>query len=647
MSKYFKEDRINTILKQIQNGQCVTLINMADRLGVSTKTLKNDIKLLNDILEQTAFIENDQGEYRLYVVDQIGFREKQAELDNENLNLDSPKKRMAYIFKILMTLKAAIPIDELSYKMNTGRTTIVGDIKNLNEILEKYDLSIHGKPNSGISLVGSEFQIRQFVLENIFDLIFFPCENNMIFDTIMNFVIKEYKFEEVVLTPLRKNIVIMIDRVSAGYEINNLEDKYHFVEEHLLFPLVELIADELEMLFQISLSKNERIFMAIPVVGMRTPTNIDTISRLAITDDIIDVVDKMCLQIKEELNLSLSSKHLHEEFFYHIFFMVDRLKLGYFLNNPIALEMKEKYQLAYQMALIAGKVVENEYNLVVTEDEIGYITAYFGAYMLENRVPDKKYKIALICSTGRGTARLILSHLKLIFDKDTVFDMYASHGIDEKILSKYDLIFTTIKLDCVVKVPMIEINDIFDEQEIRTQIKKVFQLHKLNTHHTERGGDSVIVSILEKEKFFVLDSKKEYMDNLLFMVEQLETMGCVDSEFRQRIIDRENKSIMVFDKKIAFPHTINYQSEKLTISIGVSNAGIACDTVENAEIKLIFLLGLPENENEKDDDQFMVRIYDEIISIAQNKYFIDELSACTSFHDLIKKFIKLGVGNNL
>ena len=163
MEHYFEEDRLVLILNQIQNKNFITLTEIAEKLNVSTRTVRNDIKLLNDIFGDSAFIDGEQGSYRLYIIDIDGFEEKREEILRYNGYLDSPKKRMAYIFKTLLKSSSPYIIDELAYEMNVGRSTVNGDIKKLNEILSSYELYIEGKANSGIILSGSELNKRFFI----------------------------------------------------------------------------------------------------------------------------------------------------------------------------------------------------------------------------------------------------------------------------------------------------------------------------------------------------------------------------------------------------------------------------------------------------------------------------------------------------
>lgn len=643
MEHYFEEDRLVLILNQIQNKNFITLTEIAEKLNVSTRTVRNDIKLLNDIFGDSAFIDGEQGSYRLYIIDIDGFEEKREEILRYNGYLDSPKKRMAYIFKTLLKSSSPYIIDELAYEMNVGRSTVNGDIKKLNEILSSYELYIEGKANSGIILSGSELNKRFFIMENIYNFIYSEDDIDFNVDRILKEISKKYGFESMTKVAFEKAIVIMLDRVFSGNYIDKLLDKYYDIEKNSMFKAVDETVSRLESVLDIKIPIEEKIFISIPIAGMRTPTNIEAVYHLGIDSHIENVIDRIIEQIGYELNIYIDKRNLNEEFYYHISFMINRLRFGYLLKNPISEEIKEKYPLAYKMACISGRIIGSEYDVTVTEDELGYITAYFGAYMLEYKTTDRVCKIALVCSTGRGTARLISTQLKRVLDKDTILDLFADNQVDETVLGDYDIVFTTVKLGYNIKAPIITVRDIFDEKEILLEIEKARQLQKLSIPVAKTGGVSIIAALIDDRKFFVLDDNKSYIENTCDMIDSLCEDGLVDKDFKSRILKREEKSTMIFDKSISFPHAINMSDDRLVISIGVSEKGLLGD--DGSSIKIIFLLGLPVSENQ--DDTVLVRIYDEIISIAQDENIIKELSKATDLKSIVKSFIKLGIGSNL
>ncbi|MCI8629941.1 MAG: BglG family transcription antiterminator [Firmicutes bacterium] len=645
MNNYFAEDRKFLIIKLLQHNHNIPLAELAQKLNVSTRTIRNDIKVLNDILEDSAFIEIEQGECCFYITDHYELEERKISLEKMQRDFDSPQKRVAYIIKTLMTNDKPYSMEELAYDMNLGRTTLYNEIKKLNEVLKNYGLSIEGTQNAGIQLKGEELQLRLFILEHIYDMIY---EEEAIQENIQNCIetlFEQYRLESTTEKNFFHYVVMSVDRIQSGHSLKYMDEKFYVLQKSNAWDIIQTVANELRPLLNKEISIEEKLFMTIPLAGMRTPTDLENISKMELKQNIDEVVEEIIASIGYELNLYLKKDNLQKDFYYHISFMVNRLQFGYVLKNPLAEEITKKYPLAYKMAKIAAKVVEEKYHVTVPEDEVGYITAYFGAYILEySIVQQKPYKIALICSTGRGTARLIASQLKKLLDHNAEMDLYSEKQVSAELLNDYDIVFSTVTLPFESKKQIIRIKDIFDEKELLLHIQKVKYLEKVDFLGEETSGVSLIAALLEEDTFFLLDEKKGYLENTKVMIEKLTEKGFVDERFWERISEREKNSTMVFGHNVAFPHTVNKQREgKLVFALGVSTKKLKSECGEN--VQLIFLLALPKNKEL--DDSVLVRIYDEMISIAQNEQYIAEITKAENYKQLVRCFIKLGIGNLL
>ena len=623
MNNYFAEDRKFLIIKLLQHNHNIPLAELAQKLNVSTRTIRNDIKLLNDILEDSAFIEIEQGECCFYITDHYELEERKISLEKMQRDFDSPQKRVAYIIKTLMTNDKPYSTEELAYDMNLGR----------------------GTQNAGIQLKGEELQLRLFILEHIYDMVY---EEEAIQENIQNCIetlFEQYRLESTTEKNFFHYVVMSVDRIQSGHSLKYMDEKFYVLQKSNAWDIIQTVANELRPLLNKEISIEEKLFMTIPLAGMRTPTDLENISKMELKQNIDEVVEEIIASIGYELNLYLKKDNLQKDFYYHISFMVNRLQFGYVLKNPLAEEITKKYPLAYKMAKIAAKVVEEKYHVTVPEDEVGYITAYFGAYILEySIVQQKTYKIALICSTGRGTARLIASQLKKLLDHNAEMDLYSEKQVSAELLNDYDIVFSTVTLPFESKKQIIRIKDIFDEKELLLHIQKVKYLEKVDFLGEETSGVSLIAALLEEDTFFLLDEKKGYLENTKVMIEKLTEKGFVDEQFWERISEREKNSTMVFGHNVAFPHTVNKQREgKLVFALGVSTKKLKSECGEN--VQLIFLLALPKNKEL--DDSVLVRIYDEMISIAQNEQYIAEITKAENYKQLVRCFIKLGIGNLL
>lgn len=634
MKYFYTENRSIKILQLIERRHSISIDTIAEKFEVSSKTVKNDIKELNSILKGSAFIDNKQGIYKIYVINKTKFEEIKNSIYNQKEFLNSPQRRVAFILYKLMNSEEPYLIDDLASEMNAGRTTVTSDLKKMREILADYKLSIVGKTNNGITLKGSELNIRFLILENFYEMIYEEYELDEDIVELVKDVTGKYQFDTATFNSFMHSLTISLDRLLNDHTINTLSEKYGELLRSWEFTIVNTIADEIERRLGISIPIKERLFLALPIIGMNTPTNIEEISEhVEITEEVSSLVTKILELIKDEMGLNITFNDILKDFVYHMAFLVNRLKYGVNIRNPIVDEIKKKYKVAYKMAELARDVIEKSLQVEMTQDEVGFIAAYFGVFISEHEAEKSKiYKVAVICGTGRVTARLVKSQLKGIFDENTVIDLYSDSTVTGKTLDNYNLVLSTVQTKFNTRTTVIYLEKIFDEEELKKRIKSTKYIDKLEMPSMQ-GMDSVLLSILSEDTFFILNNELSYEENVDYMIDNLYLKGYVDEGFKERIRKREEKSTMKFNEFIAFPHTINYGDDEIVVSLGMFPEKIG----ENNQQKLVFLVGLPENIR---DDTLLVKIYDEIIAIANDKNTARAISKVKSYKELIFHFTK-------
>ncbi len=637
MSDYFNdENRICKILQILENKRSASLEYLEKKLNVSTKSIKNDIKELNEILDGNALIQSKIGKYKLYIIKQNQFEKIKQNLYLHDDFFNSPKKRMAYVINRLMNDENPVLTEDLAFEMSIGRTTLIGDLKKIREVLERYNLKIVGKTNTGLKLEGQEIDIRLFVLENLYDEIYKNHELDYDVKEELNKIFLDLKLESSTKKHIVKFLTVLIDRVVNGHPIIELNEKYEDLIYTEQIRITNNMLDKLENIFNIEIPNNERVFMTLPIVGMRTPMDIDRVKNLEITEEVINLVLDIIELIKIEMDITITPGNLLDEFTYHISFMLNRLKYGIKIKNPILDEIKEKYMVPYKLAEITKVLIEDRTKKKVSKDELGFLAVYFSVFISENSYEQNKIcSIAIICGTGKITARLIAAQLRKIVDIDTKLEMFSDSQVNKEILDEFDLVLSTIKFKCDTVTPIIHLKEIFDENQLKNKIESVRYTEKLDIPMLQ-GMESLVLNLLDEEKFFILDREKSYIENVDYMIDNLYDLAYLDEGFKERIHIRESKSTMVFDEYIALPHAINKGTDKIVFSIGIFSDEQKVKKYDNP--KVIFLLAIPDGD-EKDDD-ILVKIYDEIIAIAKDKEAVENIAHMKNYKELLMYFIK-------
>lgn len=631
MKSLFGDNRLANLLHLFHNTQMMSVNIMAAKLSVSERTIRNDIKQLEQLLEGCAVIEGTQGKYSLRVYDQNRFQKVYEELTQADEFLNSAQNRMDYLFGRLMRADMPILTDDIAYEMSVGRTTLVGDLKKLRTELEAYHITIVGKTSKGLSLYGEENDIRKYVLDNCYDAIYrdYPLDNEI--STIIREHFRENRIEQKVEAEFRRFIILMLDRFLTGHYIGTLSGRYYNFTAAPEFEIVSSLIDRIGEALQMEFPAEEKLFTLLPIIGMRTPADIKEMRSIELDEKIRPLLSRILERIRMETTLNIDLGDFQEEFLYHLMFMLNRLRFHVRLQNPMMEDLMEKYPLAYQIAGIASKVIEQEYGLEVSSDEQGYLASYFGVFLAESQIKlEKKFRIAVVCGTGMVTARLVSVQLRKILDSSTEVEQFADEAVTPELLNEYDLVLTTVKLGCDCERPVIEINEIFNEQELRRKIEKARYWDQVNAPMLDNNW-FVMTSLLEENHFFVLKDAANYDEGVTEMVLSLTADGLLDERFLDRLTEREKKGTMVFDQSIALPHSIQYATDRLTLAIGVFPKP---KVHKGHEIQVIFLMGLPETIEE--EDNLLVRIYDEIISISQDDPLLRKIASADSFTALLK-----------
>lgn len=622
------ENRTAVILRNIEMQSVCSVESLAAKLDVSQKTIRNDIKELNCLLGGYACIGNNKGICKLIVFAPKGFTEIRNKIYKQEDLFNSSHTRMAYMFWQLMHAEEPYLTDDLSEEMKVARTTTISDLNRLRKAIEKYDLKIKGKANTGLALCGDEYKIRLFILENIYEQLYL---NFPLGQTIRE---KLYDFQERLSMDalgfgfFYRFFVVMIQRMESGHMIKKLEPKYEELYGSSAYMIVDEFLNEIEQVKGYKISKEERLFLSISVAGMRTPANTAEIEqKISISEGVADLIIEILDRIKAELNVTVVANELFDDFVYHVFFMINRLKYGFHIYNPMVDDFKNKYSVAYKMAEIAKGVLEERVGIEMTEDEMGFLAAYFGVFLLEQEPEEKRCKIAIVCGSGKIIGRLIENQLKKVFDVEPEFEFF--YGIfDENLKDDFDYIVTTTELHMDTRTPVIFMDEVFDREYIQRKFENMRYLSEAG-RTIRKGIDSLFMNLLDETRFFVLDQESSYDENVDRMARALTNQGELDAGFAQRVREREKYSTMVLDQNIAFPHTKNMLS-KLTLAMGVFPDMLKDDKYEN--IRIIILLGIPES---MEDDTVLVRLYDDILSIGKKPDVIPKIQKMESYREFL------------
>lgn len=143
------------------------------------------------------------------------------------------------------------------------------------------------------------------------------------------------------------------------------------------------------------------------------------------------------------------------------------LNLGLKVINPLINEIKEHYSELYKIIKNTCRLIFSRYNFKIPPEEVGYITMHIAVAVQKQQAMSKNIKALVLCPSGIGTARILCSKVKSIFNEINVIDVVSLHDINSIIdKNKYDLILSTVPVSLKTKHNLIVVSHFMTEVDI-------------------------------------------------------------------------------------------------------------------------------------------------------------------------------------
>lgn len=603
--------RLIKILKLLLNSKkSLTGDEISTIIGVSSRTIRTDIKNLNDLLKANGGIVNSDKSrgYSLEIKDKNAFNRLQMNEDEDNnpleVKVSTPEERISYIItKLLFNAlnDAQITQMDLAEEMFISLSTLKNDLKEVEKRLAKYELKIISYKTKGMMIYGDESQIRY-------------CISEYIFSNTENYNVEEnefYKdiFKEIDLTEIRRitlkiiskyaikltdaafknilvHIAIMIKRVNNRNLIVYTKEQINIIEKTMEFKIVSEIIKEIYEKLDIDIVETEVYYIAQHLIASKRYSEID---QNEIEDEYEYLIELAINKVKEVTNIDFSNdKQLIIGLKIHLKTAINRMKFGMNIRNEMLEVIKNNYKLAFQIAVIASKVIEEKEKISINENEIGFIAIHFGAALSRKGIDNEiDYKTAIIvCSTGIGTAFLIREKIKEHFkNKIKVVRTISLYEIDNETIENVDIILTTIPIRTIKSDKIVEVSNLLNNNEL----KKIESL----LMGKESNNELKYEEFFRKECFYKEKDLKTKEEVIHFLTNEMIKKGFMTEITKASVVEREEMSSTEIGHLVAVPHPIDNDMNISSIAILVLDKAIIWDEYH---VQVVFLISISKDK---------------------------------------------------
>jgi len=604
---------ILNLLKK-NKGVYITGQTLADDFSVSLRTIRNDINVINDELyaKKQSLIQSQNKKGYFY----------RSEVEGMVL-LDNSKIRVNNMILLMLGNRKPMSITELSRKMHISESVISADIRIAKDYLKEYHLSIRDVGNDGLIIQGKEEDKRTLLTNG--DILpyaahgqgadeFIIDENIMseIRDVVLNeFIEEKYNVPDLVVRNILVHVYVNVLRIRRNNLLNEFSIDPKLYEKEIR--IARKVYEKLSGTYGIVINESEVDYLAY-LLQIRNYDHNQVIEQSTqdLVLDILNVIkEKQGIDFTQDENLIMS-------LVLHYGPLKMRLQNKTMLVNPLIDEIRNKNSLAYDVAVLAGKYIEQREGKL-TEDEIGYLAMHFMIALDKPEDSLSKKSILVICSSTRGNGLLIKHDLSKRF-KETVgtIDVCSLSEIQNYETGKYDAVFTTVDEYASIPDRAIKVNYFLNDEDYR----------KIRDSLSDSTTEDLSQSLFAKERFLHLNcSDKDEVIRILCANDV--QYGNGDPMLYASVMEREQMGFTEIGFQVAIPHPSQLFDNPSSICVGILEKPI---TWKEKKVQLIFLLNIQKGKRKQLKDLFAL-----IAEIASDEKKTASLIACKEYESFIEQ----------
>ena len=609
----------HTELLQILKGEgdYISGNKLSNKLGVSVRTIRNDIYFLNnDYLLDTYITSNNRLGYKV---------EGKMKSFKQKSYLDY-NQRIFFVIKFLMDSSGWLTCQKIAERLVVSTQTINSDLIRISEFIDHQHLGVALRTKSffGVCLEGNEIDKRLLLASFVEKSYTTEEELQHELQYLFHEWFSKKEIEETVqlFDEVSKKFKFSVNMQSWSSSIINILIQKHRLKTSLI-PEHELDVDQGFQNFQemdiaiTILNEDARIkkmnieteiqYLTLHLIGLKIllPNTKDrkTQSRYSFSTKVEEALHS--LGSKYGYNFSDDDKlikglttHL-EKIFYPIKYHVEISNI--FLNH-----IKSEYIQGYQMATVFSEYLNKSFSIHIPENEIGYIALHIEAAL--ERFNNLSIQIALISTQSEIITTLIKQKIEKNIEQSQIIGIYTPEKI-KNIPDEVSLIISTIPIEFDNKKTVV-INEFLQSQDI--------------LHIKTKITPEVIKKNIDSEKLIYLNKQSKGS----FLKTMTQKLGL--EKYFKSILDRENLSSTDIGNNIAIPHPLFSADEQQSfIYIGINRKEIAWGS---HPVKLVFLLIL--SERDKLEYEYIYREVYQLIK--HNSFKIEQLIQTDNYENFIE-----------
>lgn len=575
-------------------------VDLAERFSVSDRSVRTYVRKTNEALGSCAQIEKRRGGgYSLRVLNASAFaalRARDAHAGQDAVPT-TPEARVDYLLNDLLSRADWITVDDLASILFVSRNVITSDLRQVAATLERFGLVLEKRPHYGIRVTGPEMS-RRLCLANLTLDCIIGTGGSASLDVIARCVSEslaeeDFQINSAAYQNLLVHIAVAVERIRANCYVPMEPEHLERMRSTPEYLIAKKVAAAVERELTTELPEEEIGYIAIHLAGKQTlyTPGSDADANLVISDEVWNVVSRMLEMVWNAFHFDFRNDlELRMNLARHIVPLSVRLRYRMRIDNPLLSDIKQRFPVAYSMALESSCILAEEYGNALSEDEVGYIALAFALAIERQKSERPRKNILVVCASGQGSARLLEWRYRQEFGTwlDRIETCDVAH-VASRDLTGIDYVFTTVPLERKLPVPVREVKYFLDDEDVNS-VRRILS--------GEAAAAAPLAAYFDERLFLgALDAedKDGALDALCARVAEVHD---VPGDFRALVQRREELAQTCFGNLVAMPHPVTPVTTSTFVAVAVLNHSVSWN---GQEVRAVFLVSVSSLRDQKLD----------------------------------------------
>lgn len=539
----------------------ITGKELANTYLVSTKTIYNDIKVLNDFLKPYSSEVVKKPSAGIYIEIDKKFRHQLLEKFQDNSETEVNKEEFKLLFEFLLNSK--VDLLDWSLEHYISESTIRREIYDLEKELNPKGIRIQ-KQQGKFILFGEESQIRKYFRNKLLHGIphvnldamqqagYVSSKRIQLVSQVMNRYLEQYQFS--VAHDFRHylllDLLIFDIRWSNGFKVEQQKafdsNSPKIIETYLLARdlLNEIAGEEIDEAEIVTLSQ---ILISIGNYAS---------AYLGFNPKIEKTIDEFITMVGDLAGIQLQNdEYLRGMLLNHLPAMIMRLKNRIHLKSNLIEDIKYQYGILYNFVWLSGKIFMDNFGVELTDIEAALLTIHLEIAVEKINQPMRIY---VVCPHSLATSELLLNQVRKITGQfDNIEKVEFSKAKDLEVNSN-DLVISSVSLGDV-EYEYIHVGTIMKEEDL-FKIQKRFLTYTMGQNQSNyliKDDEELAQRLIKRligDSIYLKKKTGDAEKCLTEMINLSKKENLENSKYEITIRHRENLGITSTYTGIALPH---------------------------------------------------------------------------------------------